>query len=69
MRRIHLIIGLLGVSVFLLTGEVMKHQHPRMEELSPEVRMMFLFFFLVILVLTSAELFMDGVFGSESPEG
>ena len=41
MRRIHLIIGLLGVIVFLLTGQVMKHHHPRMDELSAEVRMMY----------------------------
>lgn len=40
-RRIHLIIGLLGVIAFLLTGQVMKHHHPRMEELSAEVRMMY----------------------------
>lgn len=41
MRRIHLIIGLLGVIAFLLTGQFMKHHHPRMEELSAEVRMMY----------------------------
>jgi hypothetical protein len=40
-RRIHLIIGLLGVIAFLLTGQVMKHHHPRREELSAEVRMMY----------------------------
>ncbi len=41
MRRIHLIIGLLGVIAFLLTGQVMKHNHPRMVGLSVEVRMMY----------------------------
>ena len=41
MRRIHLIIGLLGVIAFLVTGQVMKHHHPRMQELSAEVRMMY----------------------------
>ncbi|HKW34884.1 MAG TPA: hypothetical protein VJN92_17875 [Candidatus Acidoferrum sp.] len=41
MRRIHLITGLLGVIAFLLTGQVMKHHNPRMEELSAEVRMMY----------------------------
>jgi uncharacterized metal-binding protein len=40
-RRIHLIIGLLGVVTFLLTGQVMKHHHPGMEGLSAEVRMMY----------------------------
>ena len=41
MRRTHLIIGLLGVIAFVLTGQVMQHHHPRMDELSPEVRMMY----------------------------
>ena len=41
MRRIHLIIGLLGVIAFLLTGQVMKHHYPRMEGVSAEVRMMY----------------------------
>ena len=41
MRRMHLIIGVLGVIAFLLTGQIMKHHHPRMAELSPEVRMMY----------------------------
>ena len=41
MRRIHLIVGVLGVIAFLLTGQVMKHHHPRMVELSAEVRMMY----------------------------
>ena len=41
MRRIHLIVGLLGVIAFLLTGQFMKHHHPRMEELSADVRMMY----------------------------
>jgi hypothetical protein len=40
-RRIHLIIGLLGVVVFLLTGQLMKHHTPPMELLTPEVRMMY----------------------------
>jgi hypothetical protein len=40
-RRIHLIIGLLGVIAFLLTGQVMTHHYPRMEGLSAEVRMMY----------------------------
>lgn len=41
MGRIHLIVGLLGVIAFLLTGQVMGHHHPRMEQLSAEVRMMY----------------------------
>jgi len=40
-RRVHLIIGVLGVIAFLLTGQVMKRHHPRMDQLSAEVRMMY----------------------------
>lgn len=42
MRRIHLIIGVLGVIAFLLTGQAMKHHHPRMDQVPAEVRLMFL---------------------------
>jgi hypothetical protein len=41
MRRIHLIVGLLGIIAFLLTGQVMGHHRPRMEQVSAEVRMMY----------------------------
>ena len=41
MRRIHLIIGLLGVVAFLLTGQIMGHHDPSMHSLSAEVRMMY----------------------------
>jgi hypothetical protein len=41
MRRVHLIIGLLGVVAFLLTGQFMKHHNPAMLLLSPDVRMMY----------------------------
>lgn len=42
MRRVHLIIGVLGVIAFLLTGQAMKHHHPRMDQVPAEVRLMFL---------------------------
>ena len=41
MRRIHLILGLLGVIAFLLTGQFMKHHSPPMQLLTPELRMMY----------------------------
>ena len=40
-RRLHLIVGLVGVVAFLLTGQIMGHHHPRMEQLSAEMRMMY----------------------------
>ena len=41
MRRAHLIVGLLGVLAFLITGQVMRHHNPKMQFLSPEVHMMY----------------------------
>jgi hypothetical protein len=41
MRRLHLTFGLLGVAVFVLTGQVMRHHTPPMHELTPGVRMMY----------------------------
>ena len=40
MRRVHLILGLLGVVTFLITGQFMKHHNPPVRMLAPEVRMM-----------------------------
>ena len=42
MRRIHFIVGLLGVIAFLLTGQVMSHHVPNIHSLSAEVQLMFL---------------------------
>jgi MFS family permease len=41
MRRVHLILGLLGVVTFLITGQLMKHHNPPVQMLTPEVRMMY----------------------------
>ena len=41
MRRLHLIVGILGVIAFVLSGQVMKRHHPPMIQLSAEVRMMY----------------------------
>jgi hypothetical protein len=40
-RRIHLVVGLVGVLTFLLTGQVMRHHHPAMAALTPDIRMMY----------------------------
>jgi hypothetical protein len=40
-RRIHLIVGLLSVFVFLSTGQVMAHHVPNIHTLSAEVQMMY----------------------------
>jgi hypothetical protein len=42
MRRLHLTFGLLGVLVFVLTGQIMRHHTPAMHELAPDVHMMFI---------------------------
>jgi MFS family permease len=41
MRRVHLILGLLGVVTFLITGQLMKHHSPPVRMLTPDVRMMY----------------------------
>lgn len=42
MRQTHLIIGVLGVILFLLTGQVMGHHVPNILTLSAEVQLMYL---------------------------
>jgi len=42
LRRIHLIIGLLGIVAFVLTGQVMGHHVPNIHTLSAELQMMYL---------------------------
>lgn len=41
LRRVHLVIGLAAILAFLLSGQLLGHHHPRMEQLSPEMRMMY----------------------------
>jgi hypothetical protein len=41
MRRAHLIVGLVGILAFVLTGQVMSHHHPKVAELPAEFRMMY----------------------------
>jgi hypothetical protein len=39
-RRIHLVVGLLAMLAFALTGQVMSHHHPPISSLSAEIRLM-----------------------------
>jgi hypothetical protein len=41
MRAIHLWAGAIGVAIFLVTGQLMRHHVPPMTELSEAVRLMF----------------------------
>ena len=41
MGRVRLTVGLLGVIAFLITGQVMGHHIPKMQLLTPDVRMMY----------------------------
>ena len=41
MRRVHLIVGLIGVVAFLITGQLMKHHSPPVRMLTPGVHMMY----------------------------
>jgi len=41
MRRVHLILGLLGVVTFLITGQLLKHHSPPVRMLTPDIYMMY----------------------------
>ena len=41
LRHVHLVLGIMAVVAFLLSGQVMGHHHPRMEQLPAELRMMY----------------------------
>lgn len=41
LRRAHLIAGIAAIVAFLLSGQLLSHHHPSMEQLSPEMRMMY----------------------------
>jgi hypothetical protein len=68
MRRTHLIIGLLGVVAFLLTGQVMKHHTPAMQLLTPEVRMMYVSRHIYFLGASLVNLVL-GLYLREQPSG
>ena len=68
MRRTHLIIGLLGVVAFLLTGQVMKHHTPPMQLLTPEVRMMYVSRHIYFLGASLVNLVL-GLYLREQPSG
>ncbi|HKE28412.1 MAG TPA: hypothetical protein VKB88_38950 [Bryobacteraceae bacterium] len=40
MRRLHLLVGILAVLAFLITGQIMRHHEPLMSALSAETRLM-----------------------------
>ena len=42
MRRVHLIVGLLGVVAFLITGQLMSHHSPPVRALTLDVHMMYI---------------------------
>ena len=41
LRRIHLVMGIAAIVAFLLSGQLLGHHHPSMEQLPPELRMMY----------------------------
>lgn len=68
MRRIHLILGVLGVVAFLLTGQVMKHHTPPMQLLTPDVRMMYVSRHIYLLGAALVNLVL-GIYLREQPSG
>ena len=41
LRRVHLVVGILAVVAFLLSGQVLGHHHPPMDQSPAELRMMY----------------------------
>lgn len=41
LRRVHLVVGIAAIVTFLLSGQSLGHHHPAMEQLPPELRMMY----------------------------
>lgn len=41
LRRIHLVIGIVDIVAFLLSGQLLGHHYPSMEQLPGELRMMY----------------------------
>jgi hypothetical protein len=68
MRRLHLTVGLIGVVVFVLTGQVMRHHAPPMHELAADVRMMFVSRHIYLLGSTLVNLTL-GLYLWELPPG
>lgn len=42
LRRVHLVIGITAIVAFLLSGQLLGHHHPAMEQLPAELRMMYI---------------------------
>src|ERR1700740_2290487 len=68
MRRGHLIIAVLGIIAFLITGQVMGHHHPKMQLLSPEIRMMYVSRHIYLLGAVLVNVVM-GLYLQEGPPG
>ena len=41
LRRVHLVVGITAIVAFVLSGQLLGHHHPRMDELPAEIRMMY----------------------------
>lgn len=41
LRRVHLVVGIAAIVAFLLSGQLLGHHHPSMEQLPAEMRMMY----------------------------
>lgn len=41
LRRVHLVVGIAAIVAFLLSGQLLGRHHPTMEQLAPELQMMY----------------------------
>jgi hypothetical protein len=67
LKRIHLIVGVLGVVAFLLSGQVLKHHQPSMQSLPGEVRMMYVSRHIYVLAAALVNLVLGLYFQIQPP--
>jgi hypothetical protein len=67
LKRIHLIVGVLGVVTFLLSGQVLKHHQPNMHSLPGEVRMMYVSRHIYVLAAVLVNLVLGLYFQMQPP--
>jgi len=41
LRRVHLVVGIAAIFAFLLSGQLLGHHHPRLDELPAEIHMLY----------------------------
>jgi len=68
MRTVHYIVGLLGVTLFALSGQVLLHHHPPLRSLDPTVHLMYVSRHIYLLGISLVNLSLGLYLRSESTQ-